>query len=243
MSFCLGNIGSGSTTNLVGTLQNTGGVTGASGPQTYGAVAPGATVCKPFTFTATGTCGGTLTATIHLQDGANDLGNAVFNFTLGCLVTTIRLFPDLRRRRRSGASRRLDDDGQRCRISVGDVNDHPLQRAERCLRAGAGHPRPRGTDQSDHRGAGRLAAGDFQEQLQHREHVRRHGAGDQHRRRRLPGHPRRRRKLHCRRLQQHHLNRSTRIRSPDVPPGPATPAAISPRRRTCRPRPAGRTSS
>ncbi len=88
VSFCLGNIGSGSTTNLVGTLQNTGGVTGASGPQTYGAIAPGATVCKPFTFTATGTCGGTLTATIHLQDGANDLGNAVFNFTLGSLVTT-----------------------------------------------------------------------------------------------------------------------------------------------------------
>jgi Bacterial Ig-like domain len=88
VSVCLQNIGSGSTTNLVGTLQNTGGVTGASGPQTYGAIAPGATVCMPLTFTATGTCGDTLTATIHLQDGANDLGNAVFNFTLGTLVTT-----------------------------------------------------------------------------------------------------------------------------------------------------------
>ena len=87
VSLCLQNVGSGATSNLVGTLQNTGGVTAASGPQTYGAIAPGATLCKPFTFTATGACGGTVTATVHLQDGATDLGNATYTFTLGTLNT------------------------------------------------------------------------------------------------------------------------------------------------------------
>src|SRR4029077_4412383 len=72
LSFCIQNAGNSPTANLVGTLQNTGGVTGASGPQTYGAVAAGATDCRPFTFTATGACGSTVTATIHLQDGATD---------------------------------------------------------------------------------------------------------------------------------------------------------------------------
>jgi hypothetical protein len=53
VSFCLTNTGGSNTTNLVGTLQNTGGVTGASGAQTYGVVvANGAAVCKSFSFTA-----------------------------------------------------------------------------------------------------------------------------------------------------------------------------------------------
>ncbi len=89
VSFCVQNQGSGSTTsNLTGTLLNTGGVTGASAPQNYGAMAPGAIVCLPFTFTANGSCGGTLTATIHFQDGATDLGNAIYTYTLGTLNTT-----------------------------------------------------------------------------------------------------------------------------------------------------------
>ena len=94
VSFCVQNGGSGPTTSgLTGTLLNTGGVTGASGPQIYGLMAPGATVCRPFTFTATGTCGGTLTATIHFQDGATDLGNAVYTFTLG-VGNTITAFSE-----------------------------------------------------------------------------------------------------------------------------------------------------
>src|SRR5204863_5400274 len=89
VSFCVQNEGNASTTSsLTGTLLNTGGVTGASGPQNYGVMAPGATVCQPFSFTATGSCGGTLTATIHFQDGATDLGNAVYTFTLGVLNAT-----------------------------------------------------------------------------------------------------------------------------------------------------------
>ena len=51
-------------------------------------MAPGATVCRPFSFTATGACGGTLTATIHFQDGATDLGNVTYTFTLGVPNTT-----------------------------------------------------------------------------------------------------------------------------------------------------------
>src|SRR5207248_2937047 len=84
VNFCILNGGTGPTTNLVGTLQNTGGVTGASVPQNYGAIPPSDTpVCRSFSFTATGACGGTVTATIHFQDGATDLGNATYTFTLG----------------------------------------------------------------------------------------------------------------------------------------------------------------
>jgi len=86
VSFCVLNTGGANTANLVGTLQNTGGVTGASGPQNYGVVlAGGAAVCRPFTFTATGTCGATITATIQLQDGATNLGTVTFTFTLGAV--------------------------------------------------------------------------------------------------------------------------------------------------------------
>jgi hypothetical protein len=84
LSFCVQNTGNANTTNLVGTLQATGGVTSPSGPQTYGVVvAGGAAVCRNFTFTATGTCGGTLTATIQMQDGATNLGNVTYTFTFG----------------------------------------------------------------------------------------------------------------------------------------------------------------
>jgi hypothetical protein len=90
VSFCVQNVGGVNTTAaMTGTLQNTGGVTGASAPAVYGVVvAGGAPVCRNFTFTAAGACGGTLTATIHFQDGATDLGNITYTFTLGVLTTT-----------------------------------------------------------------------------------------------------------------------------------------------------------
>ncbi|MFL6276911.1 MAG: S8 family serine peptidase, partial [Blastocatellia bacterium] len=89
VSFCVQNVGNADTTAaLAGTLQATGGVTSPSGPQTYGVVTQGGPpVCRNFTFTATGTCGGTLTATIHFQDGATDLGNVTYTFTLGVINT------------------------------------------------------------------------------------------------------------------------------------------------------------
>ena len=91
LTFNVQNVGSGSTSNLVGTLLNTGGVTLASGSQTYGAIAPGATVGRPFRFKASGTCGGTITATIHLQDGSTDLGNATYTLRLGVQNTITTL--------------------------------------------------------------------------------------------------------------------------------------------------------
>jgi len=84
VSFCVQNTGGGNTTNLVGTLQATGGVTSPSGPQNYGVVvAGGPAVCRNFTFTVNGTCGGTVTASIQFQDGATNLGTLTYTFTLG----------------------------------------------------------------------------------------------------------------------------------------------------------------
>ena len=86
VSFCVQNTGSSNTANLVGTLQATGGVTGPSGPQNYGVVvAGGPPVCRNFTFTANGACGGTITASIQFQDGATNLGTVTYTFTLGIL--------------------------------------------------------------------------------------------------------------------------------------------------------------
>ena len=83
-NFALKNTGGANTTNLVATLQSTGGVTAVSGPQTYGAlVAGGSSVAKPFTFTASGACGGAITPTLQLQDGAANLGYLTVNFQLG----------------------------------------------------------------------------------------------------------------------------------------------------------------
>ena len=72
------------TVNLVATLLATNGVTKPSGPQNYGAlVVHGPSVSRPFSFTASGTNGQTISATFQLQDGAINRGLAVFSFTLG----------------------------------------------------------------------------------------------------------------------------------------------------------------
>ncbi len=84
----LTNTGSAATANLVATLQETGGVTNASGPQAYGALAPGAGAARPFTFTASGPRGSEVTATLQFQDGAVDLGTATWQLVLGALATT-----------------------------------------------------------------------------------------------------------------------------------------------------------
>ena len=88
VNFALKNLGSANTTNLVVTLLSTNGVTFPGDPQTYGALAAGgASVSMPFTFTASGICGGTIIAQFHLQDGATDLGIVSNIFYLG--VTTV----------------------------------------------------------------------------------------------------------------------------------------------------------
>ena len=83
----ISNTGNGTTTNLVATLQSSAHVLAPSGPKTYGAITPGATVGRDFTFTAAGNCGTTFPLTLQLQDGANDLGTLTFRATLGNQVT------------------------------------------------------------------------------------------------------------------------------------------------------------
>jgi uncharacterized repeat protein (TIGR01451 family) len=91
LSFCLLNTGTLDTVSAVGTLQATGGVTSPSGPQSYGVVvAGGPAVCRNFSFTVGSlACGTDVVATIHVQDGASDLGNAVWNLPTGVPNTVL----------------------------------------------------------------------------------------------------------------------------------------------------------
>jgi uncharacterized repeat protein (TIGR01451 family) len=83
VSLALTDIGEIDTTSLVATLLNTGGVTGSSGAQNYGAlVNNGPAVSRTFSFTASSAASGVVTATLQLQDGASSLGTVAFNFTL-----------------------------------------------------------------------------------------------------------------------------------------------------------------
>lgn len=87
VNFQLQNVGTAATTNLVVTLLPTGGVTSPSVPQTYGAIAlGGATATRPFTFTANGSCGGNITASLQLQDGSSNMGTLTYTFLLGVPV-------------------------------------------------------------------------------------------------------------------------------------------------------------
>lgn len=87
VSFGIKNIGAGPTTNLVATLQPNANVTPLSGPQSYGAIAAGATTSKDFQLTANGNCGDTINLVFQLQDGATNYGIVTVPFTLGALVT------------------------------------------------------------------------------------------------------------------------------------------------------------
>lgn len=91
LDIVLRNAGSADTTNVVATLQPTGGVTFPTGPESYGALlAAGTAVTNAYTFTATGECGGTLTATLTMEDNGLDLGAAVFTFRLGGTSDTVQ---------------------------------------------------------------------------------------------------------------------------------------------------------
>lgn len=95
VNFSLANAGSGNTTNLVATLLPGGGVLSPSGPQNYGALTIASNaVAKPFSFTCSGVCGGTLNAVLQLQDGALNLGTVSFALQLGAPVTTSVLAED-----------------------------------------------------------------------------------------------------------------------------------------------------
>jgi hypothetical protein len=87
VDFALQNVGTVSTSNLVATLQAGGGIDSPSGPAAFGALPPGgAPASQALTFTAAGSCGGTITATLQLQDGSASLGSLNFTFQLGQFV-------------------------------------------------------------------------------------------------------------------------------------------------------------
>jgi subtilisin-like proprotein convertase family protein len=93
MSFPLRNVGTGITGDLVATLLPGGGVNAPSGPRSYGSFSPAdPPVAREFTFVASGTCGGFITATFHLQDGLADLGTVTFSIRLGTLAVSSASF-------------------------------------------------------------------------------------------------------------------------------------------------------
>jgi hypothetical protein len=92
VAFALQNIGIVNTTNLVATLLPEGGINSPGGPAIFGALpAGGAPVSAPLSFTAGGVCGGTITATLQLQDGPASLGSAAFTFQLGQFIPAVLL--------------------------------------------------------------------------------------------------------------------------------------------------------
>ena len=87
------NTGDGNTSNLVASLQASGGVTPVTTNVNYGVVAAGGgPVTRPLTFVASGSCGSTITASIQLQDGAINLGTLNYSFPLGTTTTASTTF-------------------------------------------------------------------------------------------------------------------------------------------------------
>ncbi|MGH9760560.1 MAG: S8 family serine peptidase, partial [Blastocatellia bacterium] len=90
VSFCAQNTGGADTTNAVGTLMASGGVTSPGPAQTYGVLhSAGAAVCKNFSFRVDPSlqCGSPVTASIHFQDGSKDLGTLTYTLLTGTLGT------------------------------------------------------------------------------------------------------------------------------------------------------------
>jgi uncharacterized delta-60 repeat protein len=87
--FALRASGGTNVTSLNATLLATNGITSPSGAQNYGTLTVGGpSVSRPFSFTASGTNSQTIAATFKLQSGANNLGTAVFTYTLGMWTNT-----------------------------------------------------------------------------------------------------------------------------------------------------------
>ncbi|HWQ90377.1 MAG TPA: Ig-like domain-containing protein, partial [Clostridia bacterium] len=78
------NPGPGDVANLVVELQATTNVLATSEPQVFGPVPDSAsTGAQPFTFTASGSCGGSLTLRFNVYDGEVSLGTTVVNWGMG----------------------------------------------------------------------------------------------------------------------------------------------------------------
>ncbi len=84
VDFTLKNFGIANVTNLIATLLATNGIIASGESQIYGLLdTNGVPITRSFTFTAQGVCGGTITATLLLQEGTNDLGTATLALPLG----------------------------------------------------------------------------------------------------------------------------------------------------------------
>jgi len=82
--FGLRDISGFNTTNLVATLLETNGITNVQSTADYGVlITNGPTKSEPFTFTALGSNGQSIVATLALQDGTRKLTNVAFGFTIG----------------------------------------------------------------------------------------------------------------------------------------------------------------
>ena len=80
------------TAATTGTLQATGGVSNPSAPQNYGALcSPPSPTFRNFTFTVDpqSPCGGTLTASLQMQDGATNYGTLTYAFVTGTLAVAL----------------------------------------------------------------------------------------------------------------------------------------------------------
>ncbi|MFM2081751.1 MAG: hypothetical protein RL380_442, partial [Verrucomicrobiota bacterium] len=95
VTLALLNVGSVNTTNLIATLLATNGVTSPSGPANFGAVPVGGTNLQPFTFTAVGACGGSLTSVWQLVDGSVNYGTVMKVFPLGGFITNTTSYSNL----------------------------------------------------------------------------------------------------------------------------------------------------
>ncbi len=84
IALALANEGTAPASNLTATLLGIGGVTIPSEPVAIGLLSPGdPPVTNMFAFTAAGNCGDTITVTLSLADGENDLGTVSFPFAMG----------------------------------------------------------------------------------------------------------------------------------------------------------------
>ena len=91
VNFSIKNWGGVAGTNVMATLLAGGGVTVPGADQSYGFVGSGASVTRPFTFTAVGYCGEFISPKLHLTDGSRDLGTTTFNVALGAPVPQLVL--------------------------------------------------------------------------------------------------------------------------------------------------------
>lgn len=85
------NNGLGNGTDIVGTLQATGGVTAPGPAQSYGALAVGNSATRSFTFTANPalSCGSIVTMTVQFADGPLNLGNRTYVTPTGIFAGTL----------------------------------------------------------------------------------------------------------------------------------------------------------